>query len=74
MRTTISLDDDILAAARVLAAAENTSLGAVVSRLARQGLEPSQRRLRKRGGVPVFVLPPNSPIVTAASVHAALDD
>lgn len=38
MRTTLDLDDDVLAAARELARAERRSMGAVVSNLARRGL------------------------------------
>ncbi len=38
MRTSLQLDDDVLAAARVLARQQRTSLGAVISELARQAL------------------------------------
>jgi hypothetical protein len=38
MRTTLSLDDDVLASARVLARQRGESLGAVISELARKGL------------------------------------
>ncbi len=38
MRTTINLDDDVLLAARGLARRNRTSIGAVVSELARKGL------------------------------------
>ncbi len=38
MRTTLELDDTVLAAARSLARARGTSLGAAVSELARRGL------------------------------------
>ena len=38
MRTTINLDDDVLLAARGLARRNGTSIGAVVSELARKGL------------------------------------
>lgn len=38
MRTTLQLDDDVLAAARVLARQKRTSLGAVISELARAAL------------------------------------
>lgn len=38
MRTTLQLDDDVLAAARVLARLKRTSLGSVISELARQAL------------------------------------
>ena len=39
MRTTLDLDDAVLAAARSLARAEGISLGAAVSRLARRGMD-----------------------------------
>ncbi|MDO9401662.1 MAG: hypothetical protein Q7T46_09505 [Polaromonas sp.] len=38
MRTTIDLADDVLAAAKELARLENSTAGAVLSRLARQAL------------------------------------
>lgn len=38
MRTTLEIDDDILAAARAISRADGISLGAAVSRLAHQGL------------------------------------
>ncbi|HOF64955.1 MAG TPA: hypothetical protein PLL54_11665 [Dermatophilaceae bacterium] len=38
MRTTLELDDQVLAAARALARARGTSLGEAVSELARRGL------------------------------------
>ena len=38
MRTTINLDDDVLVAARGLARRDGTSIGAVISELARKGL------------------------------------
>ncbi len=38
MRTTIDIDDDLLAAAKELARRENTTAGQIVSRLLREGL------------------------------------
>lgn len=38
MRTTIAIDDDVLLAARALARREGSSIGAVISELARKGL------------------------------------
>ena len=38
MRTTIAIDDDVLLAAKALARRNGSSLGAVVSELARRGL------------------------------------
>ena len=39
VRTTINLDDDVLLAARGLARRDGTSIGAVISKLARKGLK-----------------------------------
>lgn len=43
MRTTLEIDDTVLAAARSLAASEKLSLGAAVSKLALRGLERDHR-------------------------------
>ena len=40
LRTTLQIDDDVLEAARCIAADERVSVGEVLSRLARRGLEP----------------------------------
>ena len=55
MRTTLAIDDDILAAARHLAAREQKSLGEVISALARQGLSRSARSQKsERNGIPLL--------------------
>ncbi|HRQ65057.1 MAG TPA: hypothetical protein PKZ76_09375 [Xanthomonadaceae bacterium] len=41
MRTTLDIDDDVLAAAKALARRERKSAGAVLSELARRGLHAS---------------------------------
>ncbi|NLG20505.1 MAG: hypothetical protein GX555_03610 [Actinomycetales bacterium] len=41
MRTTLEIDDQVLAAARSLARSRGISLGAAVSELARRGLTPA---------------------------------
>jgi hypothetical protein len=53
MRTTLSLDADILSAARQIAAAKSKSIGEVVSELARRGLE-ARGKVGTRQGFPVF--------------------
>jgi hypothetical protein len=64
MRTTLAIDDDVLAAAKHRAEKEHKSLGEVISALARQGLTkavPNTRAVRngvpllptRKGGVPV---------------------
>ena len=44
MRTTLSLDDDVLAAAKVLARQRKQPIGSVISELARQGLAQANRQ------------------------------
>ena len=43
MRTTLAIDDDVLAAAKELAAAERKSVGEVISALARRALRRARR-------------------------------
>lgn len=55
MRTTLAIDDDVLAAAGYLAEGEQKSVGEVISSLARQGLATGGRALRSvRNGVPLL--------------------
>lgn len=53
MRTTLDLDEDVLQAAKEIAAARGTTAGKVVSELARKALTPS-RTVRVRNGVPLL--------------------
>lgn len=55
MRTTLAIDNDVLAAAKHLADRDRKSLGEVISALARQGLARTDRGLRsERNGVPLL--------------------
>lgn len=56
MRTTLDLDDDVLLAAKELAALRKTTAGKVLSELARQALRPTEGSPAVRNGVPL--LPP----------------
>ena len=51
MRTTLSIDDDVLSAARHRAERERRTVGEVVSELARQSLNKPARRLAVRNGI-----------------------
>jgi hypothetical protein len=53
VRTTLDLDEDVLQAAKELAAARGTTAGRVISELARKALTPT-RASRIRNGVPVL--------------------
>lgn len=66
MRTTMELDDQVLAAVRDLAQVENRSMGKVLSDLAREAL--TQRvpisGLSRRNGVPLLPRRPGAAAVT----------
>jgi hypothetical protein len=53
MRTTLDVDDDVLQAAKEIAANRQTTAGRVLSDLARKALTPSQHG-RVRNGVPLM--------------------
>lgn len=55
MRTTLAIDDDVLAAAKHLAEREQKTIGEMVSSLARQGLARAGRSSRtERNGIPLL--------------------
>ncbi len=75
MRTTLDIDDDVLQAAKELAAQEGSTAGRVISVLARRGLiapekttEPLQSM---RGNVPL--LPSRGEVVTLEHVRQLMD-
>lgn len=72
MRTTLNLDEDVVAAARELAADRRRSLGSVISELARRGLTPA--RVEADGGLPVIRVPAGTPAITPQMVRRALDE
>ena len=74
MRTTLTIDDDILTAARTLAAQNRKSVGAVISELARHGLRREPRVLYEPGGLPVFEVREDAPVFGPEEVDRALDD
>lgn len=65
MRMTLSIDDDVLAAAKALAMAERKTVGEVISALARRGL----RLAETRNGVPLLAVRSNIPSVTSEFVR-----
>jgi hypothetical protein len=71
VRTTLQIDDDVVAAARELATGERRSLGAVISELARRGLTPA--RVEAVDGLPVIRVPAGTPPITAEMVRRAVE-
>ncbi|MFM8889455.1 MAG: antitoxin [Solirubrobacterales bacterium] len=72
MRTTLEIDDDVITAARELAAVEGKSLGSVVSDLVRKGLTPT--KVDSEDGIPVIRVPAGSSPITPEMVRRALDE
>jgi len=72
MRTTLTLDDDVLASARALAAQRGVPIGTIISDLARRGLALAQPAAT-RNGIRLFPVRPDAGPVTPELVKA-LDD
>jgi hypothetical protein len=68
MRTTLTLDDDILELAARQARLRGVSLGKTVSDLVRRGLH-APTPAREKGGLVMFQLPADSPQVTTDEVR-----
>lgn len=73
MRTTVDIDDDLVRAVKQLAAAEGSTMGLVLSRLVRRGLEPPPQKYEIRNGVPVIPAEPGEPPLTMDIVNALRD-
>ena len=73
MRTTISIDEDVLMAARAIATQQRRSIGEVISDLARRSLDrpPSQG---ERNGISLLSPRPDSPPITLDLVNRLRDE
>ena len=75
MRTTLAIDDDVLAAAKHLAEREHRTVGEVISALARQALSRSGRAGRaERNGIPLLPHGRNASPVTLELVNQLRDE
>ena len=78
MRTTLRLDDDVLASARVLARQRGESLGAVISELARRGLRQplplSAEQVSRRNDLLLLPLQPEGSPVDLELVNGLRDE
>lgn len=75
MRTTLAIDDDVLAAAKHLADRDRKSVGEVISALARQGLARGTRAARaERNGVPLLPSRGGAAPVTPELVNRLRDE
>lgn len=75
MRTTLDLDEDVLQAAKELAAVHRVTAGKMVSNLVRKALTPPGPVLKMRNGVPLLPpRPPGSAIPTMKLVNELRDE
>jgi len=73
MRTTVTIDDDILALARALAQQNRISLGRALSELARRGQRATATAIES-DGLPVFAVPADAKPITSDDVYKALGE
>ena len=62
MRTTLAIDDDVLAAAKGLAARQHKTVGEIISALARKALRPTASGHPVRNGVPLLPTQGGAPV------------
>ena len=75
MRTTLAIDDDVLAAAKAMAERERKTLGEVISELARQGMGRTRvARAAVRNGVPLLASRKAGAPVTLELVNQLRDE
>lgn len=74
MRTTLAIDDDVLAAAKGLAARQHKSVGEVISFLARQALRPETSSGNTRNGIPLLPVRADATPVTPELVNQLRDE
>lgn len=72
MRTTVDIDDAVLAAARTLAAERGISLGDAISDLARRGL--ARREPVTLDGLPAFDVSADATAITPEMVREANEE
>lgn len=73
MRTTLTIDDDVLAAAKQYADSRGLTLGEAVSQLARATLT-ERRRHGTRNGIVLLPAPADAAQATLEDVNALRDD
>jgi hypothetical protein len=71
MRTTLNIDNDVMAAVKKLAAKRRRSVGEVISSLLARAL---RLKARTRNGVPLLPIHPNGKRVTLRLVNKMRDD
>jgi len=74
MRTTLSIDDDVLGAARELARRQKKTAGQVISELARRGIQHQRAPSVKKIVSGFEILPAENRVVTPELVQKILEE
>lgn len=74
MRTTLSIDDDVLMAAKTVAERERRTIGEVLSSFARQGLKRDASAAGIRNGIRLLPAQANASPVTMELVNQLRDE
>ena len=74
MRTTLEIDDDVLGAAKELAAREKKTAGKVISDLARRGIQTHRAKPIKKSRNGFEILPAGDRVVTPQLVQKILEE
>jgi hypothetical protein len=79
MRTTLTLDDDVLEAAKVLARQQKRPIGSVISALAREAIRAAHQgqesaQISERNGFPLLPVRPSGSPVDLQLVNSLRDD
>lgn len=73
-RTTLAIDDDVLAAARALAEQQDKTIGEVISALARKALTPIEPAPTYRNGIRLMPIQPGAGRATLELVNRLRDE
>lgn len=75
VRTTLNIEDDVLATVKALAARDRKPLGTVVSAMLRRAVEPSGKASKgTRNGIPLFPVSPHARVVTPEHIKDLLEE
>ena len=74
MRTTLIIDDDVLAIAKTFAKQQHKTIGQVISEFARQSLIRQTQPVQERNGIPLLKTSNNPQLVNLELVNQLRDE
>ena len=74
MRTTLTIEDDVLTIAKSMASAKGVSVGRIISDLARRGLRGDRSTIQADDGLPVFEVREDAAPITLDDVKKWEDE